>query len=157
PKIPRRVSGYNLDELLPERGFNVAHALVGTESTCVTILQAELTLVDNPKARSLLVLGYPDVYSAGDHVPDLLAFKPIGLEGVDGELINERKKGCIQPEHGRRLPDGNGGLLVECGGARRAEREGKVRAAMDGLTLSPNPPAMKIFSDPKDEQRIWKV
>ena len=29
PKIPRRVSGYNLDELLPENGFNVARALVG--------------------------------------------------------------------------------------------------------------------------------
>ena len=46
PNIPRRVSGYNLDELLPESGFNVARALVGTESTCVTILQAELMLID---------------------------------------------------------------------------------------------------------------
>jgi hypothetical protein len=30
PRIPRRVSGYSLDELLPESGFNVARALVGT-------------------------------------------------------------------------------------------------------------------------------
>src|SRR6266508_5383095 len=58
PKIPRRVSGYNLDELLPERGFNVARALVGTESTCVTILQAEMMRIGRPRARSLLVLGY---------------------------------------------------------------------------------------------------
>src|SRR5690242_19911819 len=29
PQIPRRVSGYNLDQLLPENGFNVAGALVG--------------------------------------------------------------------------------------------------------------------------------
>jgi FAD/FMN-containing dehydrogenase len=40
PQIPRRVSGYNLDELLPER-FNVARALVGTEGTCVTVLEAK--------------------------------------------------------------------------------------------------------------------
>src|SRR5207302_1377420 len=42
PQIPRRVSGYNLDELLPEHGFNVAASLVGTESTCVTVLEATL-------------------------------------------------------------------------------------------------------------------
>src|SRR5947209_9444904 len=78
PKIPRRVSGYNLDELLPDRGFNVARALVGTESTCVTILQADMLLIDRPRAKSLLVLGYPDVYAAGDHVPDVLEHKPIG-------------------------------------------------------------------------------
>ena len=62
PKIPRRVSGYNLDDLLPENGFHVARALVGTEGTCVTILEATLRLVPSPPARSLLVLGYPDVF-----------------------------------------------------------------------------------------------
>src|SRR5205085_2274802 len=35
PKIPRRVSGYNLDDLLPEKNFHLARALVGTEGTCV--------------------------------------------------------------------------------------------------------------------------
>jgi len=29
-EVPRRVSGYNLDELLPEKGFNVARALEGS-------------------------------------------------------------------------------------------------------------------------------
>ena len=43
-ELPRRVSGYNLDELLPEKGFNVARALVGTEGTCATVLQATLKL-----------------------------------------------------------------------------------------------------------------
>jgi FAD/FMN-containing dehydrogenase len=81
PKIPRRISGYNLDDLLPERGFNVAQALVGSESTCVTILRAELHLIHNPKARTLVVLGYPDVFCAGDQVPEVLAFKPIGSKG----------------------------------------------------------------------------
>ncbi len=48
PRIPRRVSGYNLDELLPENGFQVARALVGSEGTCVTVLEAELRLVKSP-------------------------------------------------------------------------------------------------------------
>ena len=60
--LPRRVSGYNLDDLLPEKGFHVARALSGTEGTCVTILEASLHLVPSPAFKSLLVLGYPDVY-----------------------------------------------------------------------------------------------
>src|SRR5690348_12968524 len=68
PNIPRRVSGYNLIWLLPENGFHVARALVGSECTCVTVLEATMRLVHNPPTRSLLVLGYPDVYHAGDHI-----------------------------------------------------------------------------------------
>src|SRR5205814_2687625 len=76
PKIPRRVSGYNLDSLLPEDGFHVAKALVGSESTCVVVLRAKCRLVHSPQARSLLVIGYPSVYDAADHVPRILEFNP---------------------------------------------------------------------------------
>src|SRR5579864_5502067 len=87
PKIPRRVSGYSLDELLPENGFHVARALVGSECTCVITLAAKVRLVDWPKKRSLLVLGYKDVYEAGDHVLEVAASGVIGLEGLDDCLI----------------------------------------------------------------------
>jgi FAD/FMN-containing dehydrogenase/Fe-S oxidoreductase len=157
PRIPRRVSGYNLDELLPERGFNVARALVGTESTCVTILQAELILIHNPKARSLLVLGYPDVYSAGDHVPDLLAFKPIGLEGLDDRLIDDMKKANIHPQDAQLLPNGKGWLMVEFGGETKEESDARARAAMAALKGKPNAPTMDLYDDPKKELLLWKV
>ena len=78
PKIPRRVSGYNLDELLPENGFNVARALVGTEGTCVTVLQAHCQLKHSPQHRRLVVLGFADPFIAADHVPAVLQYKPIG-------------------------------------------------------------------------------
>src|SRR5581483_3105783 len=86
PKIPRRVSGYGLDQLLPEQGFNVARALVGCEGSCVTILEAALRLVDSPQHRSLLALGYPDVFHAADHVEEILGYGPIALEGIDQRL-----------------------------------------------------------------------
>jgi len=89
PNIPRRVSGYNLNYLLPENGFDVAKALVGSESTCVMVLEATVRLVHNPPARSLLVLGYEDVYSAADHVMGVLAHRPIGLEGLDDRLAHD--------------------------------------------------------------------
>ena len=157
PKIPRRVSGYNLDELLPERGFNVARALVGTESTCVTILQADMVLLDRPRARSLLVLGYPDVYNAGDHVPDILDFRPIGLEGMDDRLIDDMKKAGIHPGNVTLLPEGKGWLLVEFGGASKEESDGRARAAMARLRARPHAPTMKLYDDPVAEQQLWKV
>src|SRR5687768_262138 len=67
PKIPRRVSGYGLDELLPENGFHVARALCGSECTCAVVLEAKVRLVPSPRSRVLVVLGYPDVYAAADH------------------------------------------------------------------------------------------
>ncbi|MFL6526810.1 MAG: FAD-binding and (Fe-S)-binding domain-containing protein [Chthoniobacterales bacterium] len=157
PKIPRRVSGYNLDELLPENGFNVARALVGSESTLVTILEATLKLIHQPPVRSLLVLGYPDVYSAGDHVMEALAFKPTGLEGMDDLLVDDMKKLHIHPEDVALLPDGNGWLMVEFGGETKEESDDKARQLMEALKKKPNPPSMKLFDNPREEEQLWKV
>src|SRR5665213_1591420 len=73
PKIPRRVSGFNLDELLPENNFNVARALVGSEGTCAMILGATLRLVKSPQYRTLVGVGFEDIFIAADHVPQLLS------------------------------------------------------------------------------------
>ena len=88
PQIPRRVSGYNLDQLLPENGFHVARALVGSEGTCAIVLGATLRLIDSPQHRSLVGLGYPDSFAAADHVPAILESSPIGLEGFEGGIID---------------------------------------------------------------------
>jgi FAD/FMN-containing dehydrogenase len=87
PNIKRRVSGYNLDELLPENGFNVARALVGTEGTCALTLQAKVRLVKSPSQRVVLVLGYDDIYVAADAVPEYMQFNPIAIEGLDRQII----------------------------------------------------------------------
>jgi FAD/FMN-containing dehydrogenase/Fe-S oxidoreductase len=157
PKIPRRVSGYNLDDLLPENGFQVARAVVGSESTLVTILEATLKLVHQPPVRSLLVLGYPDVYSAGDHVMDALAFKPTGLEGMDDLLVDDMKKLGIHPEDVALLPEGKGWLMVEFGGETKEESDEQARQLMDALTKKKNPPSMKLFDNPREEEQLWKV
>ena len=91
PRIPRRVSGFNLDYLLPENGFHVARALVGSEGTCVTILEATTRLVPSPPCRSLLVLGFDDVYLAADAVLRVTSFGPIGLEGIDEVLVGHSR------------------------------------------------------------------
>src|SRR6476620_6844290 len=94
PKIPRRVSGYNLNYLLPENGFHVARALVGSEGTCVTVLEATCQLVESPQERVLLVVAWPDIFLCADSVPLVMSHKPIGLEGFDDILVKAtRRKG----------------------------------------------------------------
>ncbi|HVU67534.1 MAG TPA: FAD-binding oxidoreductase, partial [Ktedonobacteraceae bacterium] len=116
PAIPRRVSGYNLDELLPEKGFNVARALVGSECTCVTVLEAKTRLVDSPPVRVLVVLGYVDIYTGCDQIPELLKHQPIGLEGFDHNLIDDLQKKGLHPDEVALFPPGKGWLMVEFGG-----------------------------------------
>jgi Fe-S oxidoreductase len=157
PNIPRRVSGYNLNELRPENGFNVGRALVGSEGTCVVILEAHLNLVHSPQYRSLLVLSYPDIFTAGDHVPELREFKPIGLEGVDQMFIHDLEKKNLQLSNIELFPPGKAYLLAEFGGNSREEAEHRATECMHRLKKLRNAPEMKVFTDPGKEHRIWHV
>jgi FAD/FMN-containing dehydrogenase/Fe-S oxidoreductase len=156
PKIPRRVSGYALDELLPENGFQVARALVGSEGTCVTVLEATVRLVPWPQARSLLVLGYPDIFQAGDHVVEIREAGPIGLEGIDDRLIGYMRKKQLHPDDVRYLPEGNGFLLVEFGGDTKQAADDKARALMSRLRGA-GAPTMRLYDDPALEAKIWEI
>ncbi|MBW8824978.1 MAG: FAD-binding oxidoreductase [Acidobacteria bacterium] len=155
PRLPRRVSGYNLDDLLPEHGCNVARALVGSEGTCVTILEATVRLVPRPRARSLLVLGYPDVYAAADHVVEVMAHGPIGLEGIDEELIADMRVKRLHVEELDLLPEGRGWLLVEFGGDDKDESDARARELM--AALEGHGPSMKLYDDEDSERKVWEV
>jgi FAD/FMN-containing dehydrogenase/Fe-S oxidoreductase len=154
PRIPRRVSGYNLDELLPERGFHVARALVGTEGTCVTILSARVRLVPSPPHRALVVLGYPDIATAADHVPELMAFHPIALEGIDDRLVEFTRRKNLHPHAIGFLPAGNAWLLVELGADTREEVDAQAARLVEAVRGGPS---AKIFDDKREEQQLWKV
>src|SRR5438552_17549653 len=159
PRIPRRVSGYNLDRLLPgEDGrFNLAQALVGSESTCVTIPEAQVRLVYSYPKRVLLVLGYPSIYEAGDHVSEILKHNPIGFEGLDEFLAgNVRKKGMPQQHDLLVLPEGKGWLVVEFGADTTEEAEAQAREAMKSLAGAGGP-SMKLFVKEDEQQKVWDV
>ncbi|HEU5369892.1 MAG TPA: FAD-linked oxidase C-terminal domain-containing protein, partial [Ktedonobacterales bacterium] len=157
PKIPRRVSGYNLDELLPENGFNVARALVGTESTCVMVLEATTRLVDSPQVRSVLLLGYEDAYSAGDHIMEIMAHRPIALEGFDGILIEDLKRKHQHTADIDLLPEGGGWLLVEFGGDSKDEVDERAHQLIDQLKQQRNAPTTRLFEDPREQKRLWEL
>jgi FAD/FMN-containing dehydrogenase/Fe-S oxidoreductase len=156
PKIPRRVSGYNLDALLPENGFNVAQALVGSECTCVVVLEAKCRLVDSPPSRTLVVLGYDDIYLAADDVPRLLEFRPIGLEGIDDRLVEDMRAKGLNIDKLHLLPEGKGWLLVEFGGETKEASDAYARTMIASLAASPFKIAHRICND-RDAKLVWAI
>jgi len=156
PRIPRRVSGFNLDELLPENNFNVARALVGSEGTCAIILGATLQLVESPPCRTLVGVGFPDIFLAADNVPQILEHKPIGLEGVDGYLLDALRRKQKSVEDLKLLPPGDGFLIVEFGAATQPEANAKARAFVASLTSIPAQPTARIYTS-DEAKRIWHI
>jgi FAD/FMN-containing dehydrogenase/Fe-S oxidoreductase len=115
-RFTRQVSGYSLEHLLPENGFDVAKFLSGTEGTLALTLGATVRLVDSPPATALAVLGYPDMPAAADAVPGLLPHLPVALEGLDSRMVavvRDRRGPAAVPG----LPRGGGWLFAETAGA----------------------------------------
>jgi len=154
PDIPRRVSGYNLDELLPERGPHVARALVGSESTLVVVLGATLRLVASPRLRRLVVLGFPDVYEAADAVPHLLRHQLLGLEGLDEILVRQMRALRLNLAELELLPEGRGWLLAEVGADDPDEADGRLA---DLLADLPEGAVATAYRDAGEQAAVWRV
>jgi FAD/FMN-containing dehydrogenase/Fe-S oxidoreductase len=153
PKLPRLVSGFPLGALLPENGFDVARSLVGTEGTCVTIIEATLRLVPSPPGRALLVLGFHDIFEAADRSPEIMTAGPIGLEGFDDRLVEAcRRKGLSRAAIAG-LPEGGGWLLVEFGGDDAREAETAARRAAEKFGRG----SARVVVDRAQQEALWAL
>ncbi|MFZ4063209.1 MAG: FAD-binding and (Fe-S)-binding domain-containing protein [Polynucleobacter sp.] len=159
PNIKRRVSGYNLDQLLPENGFNVARALVGTEGTCALTLAAKVRLVRSPPHRVVLVLGFEDIYVAGDAVPEYQLFQPIAIEGLDYKIIRGLQQRNLAKAEIDLLPAGNAWVVLEFGADTVADAHAQAEKAEQHFkTRSEGPrPSSWVVDDPQLQKRIWSI
>ena len=151
-RFGRQVSGYALQHLLPERGFDVRRALVGSEGTLAIVTSATVALVRDPPYRTLAVLGFPDMVSAADAAPALLPLRPATCEGMDSRLVDvvrARRGGGRIPD----LPPGSGWLFVEVTGDTEAEALSRARevlgtaGAVSGL----------VVTDPAHAAALWRI
>jgi FAD/FMN-containing dehydrogenase/Fe-S oxidoreductase len=150
-RFGRQVSGYSLEHLLPERGFDVARALVGSEGTLAVVLGATVRLVTDAPVRGLVVLGYPTMADAADATPGLLPHEPTAVEGLDSRIVQRLRDvpAAAVPE----LPRGEGWLIVELTGETDAEVRDKARGvladagALDSL----------VVTDPAEAAAIWRI
>ncbi|MET8981465.1 FAD-binding and (Fe-S)-binding domain-containing protein [Streptomyces sp. NPDC004539] len=158
PKIPRRVSGYNLDSLLPENGFDVAKALVGGEGTLVTVLRAELDLVQVQPHESLLILGYDDIFRAADDVPRLLKHSsPAQLEALDGRMAQLMREEGVHTDSLGALPGGDAWLLVQFGGESREDVDEQAHALLKAVGRTERDASVTFSDDPAREQRMLRA
>ncbi|WP_020494804.1 FAD-binding and (Fe-S)-binding domain-containing protein [Sciscionella marina] len=152
PELPRRGSGYRLDALLPEHGFDLARAFVGTEGTCATLLSATVDLVRVPRTRALVVLGFADPIAAADAVPALLGLPVLTVEGIDEQLVR-----AFQERTGVRgeLPEGGAWLYVEVGGADQGEAAEQARLVEKAMTGAGT--GALVVTEPARQRRLWRI
>ncbi|MGH3276799.1 MAG: FAD-binding oxidoreductase, partial [Streptosporangiaceae bacterium] len=148
----RQVSGYALQHLLPERGFDVRRALVGSEGTLAIVTSATVALVRDPPHRVLAVLGYPDMVSAADAVPALLPLRPATCEGLDSRLVDvvRARRGA---GHVPELPPGSGWLFVEVTGDSAGEALSGARQVLGTADAT----AGMIITDPGHAAALWRI
>jgi FAD/FMN-containing dehydrogenase/Fe-S oxidoreductase len=153
PQLPRRISGYNLPALLPEHGFNLAQALVGTESTCITVLRAELRLLPEPPERVLVLLAFSDIAAAADAAPIVNKYSPVALEGLDDKLVRYEGEEHMRPQALQLLPEGGAWLMADFGADTVEDATATVRAMLAELGHD----EAKIYEDPKHREQMWAV
>jgi len=156
PDIPRRVSGYNLDQLLPENDFHVARALVGSEGTCVNVLSATVNLTESPQHRVLVAVGFPDAFVAADAVPLALRHAPIGLEGFDHLLVEFMRRKGLAVAQLQSLPKGVGFLLIEMGADSAQEARARAEEVVRDAASWPGAPLAHVCT-PDEARSVWYV
>ncbi|MEV6754910.1 FAD-binding and (Fe-S)-binding domain-containing protein [Streptomyces sp. NPDC051214] len=145
PELPRRISGYALDAMLPERGVDLARAFCGSEGTLGVITEAVVRLVDSPRARALAVLGYADESAAAEAAAGLLPYGPLTVEGMAADLVRGSEG----------LPKGGAWLFAETGGA--SESEARARAEAITRAVAGDTVDSVVVTDPAGQRVLWRV
>lgn len=157
PTIKRRVSGYNLDQLLKENNFNVARALVGSEGTCVSILQARVNLIDKPSHTRLIVLGFDDIFLAGDAVEHIMPFRPIAMEGLDWGIVGGLNDRNLRQEEIALLPEGQAWMLVELAAATIDALADHADNFVQSMTANALVKSARTINKGSEETAIWSI
>ncbi|WP_051072056.1 FAD-binding and (Fe-S)-binding domain-containing protein [Amycolatopsis decaplanina] len=158
PDIPRRVSGYNIDALLPEAGFDVAKLVVGSEGTLATVLRAELDLVPVVEHTAMLVLGFPDIADAADAVPGVLeGVAPVRLEALDDRLVEFMRAKHLHLESIDALPAGRGWLIAQYGGESPDEALEAAYTTLRRLGRNDDDEHVRLTSAPVEQEQLLKA
>ncbi|MFD5160638.1 FAD-binding and (Fe-S)-binding domain-containing protein [Streptomyces hawaiiensis] len=155
-RVPRQVSGYQLQHLLPENGFDVARALVGTEGSCAVVTAATVRLVATAQASTLLTLGYEDVVEAAEDVPEILRFSPSAVEGMD-EAIVATMRARRGPDSVTGLPEGRAWLYVELEGDDQASVNARAAELLDALRAQGRLTGGRVVESPAERRSLWRV
>ena len=92
PKVLRRVGGYNLDDFVPGRPFNLARLMVGSEGTLGVVLSAKLKLVPLPRAKAVMAIQFAHLLESLAATPVILRHRPSAVEVMDKSILDHTRK-----------------------------------------------------------------
>ena len=155
-QIQRQVSGYHLENLLPEKGFNIARALVGSEGTCAVVVRARMALVHKPASALLLCVGYPDVVEAARDIETILGFSPAAVEGIDDAIVaTMRARRGEDSVTG--LPNGKAWLYIDLDGANPADVQSQADELLERLRSIGRMVDGRVVPDTIERASLWRV
>lgn len=148
----RQVSGYQLEHLTPEHGFNLPAFVCGTEGTLGVVTRATVRLVADPPHGVTVALGYPSMAEAADAVTALLPFHPVACEGMDRRIVDvvARAKGSSAVPD---LPRGDGWMFLDVRGDDAAE----VASRAQQMTAASGALDARVVSDPAEAAALWRI
>jgi FAD/FMN-containing dehydrogenase/Fe-S oxidoreductase len=156
-RFRRQVSGYSLEHLLPERGFDPAAAMVGTEGTCAVVVSATVRLVPLPVRRTLVALGFADLPAAGDAARHVLRHGPIACEGLGGDQVAALRRNVPDARPEEMLPEGAGWLLCEFGHADAEADPEAERERAEALRRDTGAVGVRLVQDPAEQAALWRI
>ncbi|MCH9035732.1 MAG: FAD-binding protein [Chloroflexi bacterium] len=158
PKIMRRVSGYNLDEFVDYRDFNLARVVVGSEGTLCVITEAKVKLEPLPKHTGMAALHFEDIFQACDATPAILEHKPAAVEFIDKMIIDQTR---ASPGFRRYMDfvegDPGGLILVELFGESEQEVASKLEALKSDMDKKGLGYACVMLRDKQSQSNAWAV
>lgn len=158
PPLPRRVSGYNLDELIKSSSFNVAKLIAGSEGTLGIATEIKMKIVPKLKKTSLLLIFFSDLLETFRKVPRLLDFHPIALEMIDSQII---QLGRIHPSMKKKLDwligDPEAILIFELEGNDTKELENQMNAIREILRKEEIGNHYLTMIDPQQMAHVWEL
>ena len=151
-RFGRQVSGYALEHLAPERGFDVGRMLVGSEGTLAVVTRATLRLVTDPPARVLVALGFSDIYQAADVAPRLREYGAVAAEALDARIVDvvRARRG---PQAVPDLPSGRAWMFVEVVGEDLAAARATAQTLVAGIEAVD----ARVVLDPVEVAALWRI
>lgn len=91
PNIPRRVSGYNLDELIKPGNLNLAKLIAGSEGTLGIATKIKLRLAKRSVETAVCLIPFENMIDGMRHITKILDHSPIAVEMIDSKILEAGK------------------------------------------------------------------
>jgi FAD/FMN-containing dehydrogenase/Fe-S oxidoreductase len=159
PKIPRRVSGYNLDDFVHDSGpMDVARMMVGSEGTLGVVTEAKLRLHKLPRFKGLAAVHFRTLVEAAEGTVATLEHPVASIELIDNVII-ERCRAHSGFRHLADFVEGEPGgiLLIEMAGDTAEEVTGKLEALKTDLDRRNLGYYTFTTADAATQRDIWRM